>query len=151
MKKKILGIATVTLLLPAISNATEAFTTKVDSGNISIGTVEKVTDGCKVISNDGKTVKTSCDAGLFSNNISFPLKDSKNQNVAFLSYSNPVFGSAKVELRDPKDSGVISSCDASGECKVESAIDTNSSAGYYLVSQGTPANNVVLIKNIKDK
>ncbi|AEB28286.1 hypothetical protein FN3523_0429 [Francisella hispaniensis] len=58
-----------------------------------------------------------------------------SNNIAFISASNPLFGSAKFELRDPKNNEVLSTCDSSGECEIAKPINVQNTSSDYLVSK----------------
>ncbi|WP_123951801.1 hypothetical protein [Francisella hispaniensis] len=88
-----------------------------------IGTVSNVDGNCALNSNDGTNVEVACNTNMFSN------------NIAFISASNPLFGSAKFELRDPKNNEVLSTCDSSGECEIAKPINVQNTSSDYLVSK----------------
>ncbi len=149
MKRKLISTAlTVLLLSPVGSFAATTLQIKNEVKGVHIGTVSSVDGNCALNSNDGTNAEVTCNANMFSNSITFPLVSSDGNNIGFISASNPVFGSAKFELRDPKNNEVLSSCDSSGECEVTKPINVQNTSGDYLVAKKIEGENVILIKNI---
>jgi hypothetical protein len=95
-------------MLPLVASAATSFTIKDQIAKTTIGTVSSVTRDCSVDSNDGKTLKVTCRANLFSNEITFPLKNTDGENIGFINISNPLLWMSKVELRDPKNQYALS-------------------------------------------
>ncbi|ASG67218.1 hypothetical protein fh0823_22090 [Francisella halioticida] len=149
MKNKIASIILATSLLAPVSIfAATTLTVKNEVKGTSIGTVSSVDGNCALNSNNGQSAVVTCDTNFFSNNITFPLKDNRGDHVAFISASNPLFGSARLDLRDPKNNQVLSTCYSDGECKITKAIDAQHTSGDYLISKKIGSNKIILIKNI---
>lgn len=149
MKKSLVGMLGLSLIAPAAAIAETSFTIKNDVNGTKISTVSEITRDCAVKSNDGKTLKITCDANILPNNIQFAIEDNKGNNIGFINASNPIYGSAVVELRDPKNEGVLSTCYASGKCVIGGAIDSKHSSGNYLVTHTEGDGNIILVKNIE--
>lgn len=124
------------------------FQIKNEVKDVHIGTVSNVDGDCALNSNDGTNVEVTCNANMFSNSITFPLVSRDGNNIAFISASNPLFGSAKFELRNPKNNEVLSTCDSSGECEIAKPINVQNTSGNYLASKDIHGENVILIRNI---
>lgn len=149
MKRKLIStILTISLLSPVGAFAVTTLQIKNEVKGTHIGTVSNVDGNCALNSNDGTNVEVTCNTNMFSNGITFPLVNNNGDNVGFITASNPLFGSAKFELRDPKNNEVLSTCDSSGECEIAEAINTQNTSGDYLVSKKIEGENIILIKNI---